>query len=167
MDQEIDKTRLLARLRNELDAEWCSFYEFMLEPAPGEDVPRCDEKALKRWCMYNLENKLAWVYFERYSRELMVAGVEKTSARMIVERMRWEATLEQWVGHFKINNDYPALWSRLLIWKFKEEFPDRFFSFRKMKHERKLMDDAGQDDVVEPGVQQTMFDEDPGGHRDE
>ena len=67
---------------------------------------------------YIQENPLVWEYFKKYAGELINQGHKKIGAKMIFERIRWEAKFQK-MGQFKCNNNQTAEMAR----KFEQVYP--------------------------------------------
>lgn len=82
--------------------------------------------------IYHRENPQVYRLFQRFARELRVAGHQHGSAEQIVQRIRWEyaAIAPIDAAGFKFNDWYRARYARMLARDFPTEFGD-FFSFRK------------------------------------
>lgn len=65
-----------------------------------------------RFDAYHQENPDVWIMFERFTKELVNAGVSRLSANRVFERMRWESDVTGNDG-FKLNNDYRPFYSRM------------------------------------------------------
>lgn len=80
---------------------------------------------------YDRQNPLVWVFFKRFTFDVIRAGHTKFSADSILHRIRWETTVVT-AGHYKINNNFSADYAR----KFIREFPQykTFFETRKRLH---------------------------------
>ena len=87
-----------------------------------------------------LKHPVIYMHFCRFARELIAAGRERASSKMIVERIRWETMVrptDQGVPNvvepLKINNNMTAYLARLWL----EEHPEHpdFFRTRKASGE--------------------------------
>lgn len=79
---------------------------------------------------YHREN--VWIYrlFKQFATEMKNAGRNRYSAKSIMERIRWHCDINQHEhSEFKINNNYTAMYARLLVFKHPEF--DGFFEFRR------------------------------------
>jgi hypothetical protein len=65
---------------------------------------------------YWKKNPDVWRYFEAACMELMLRGIKKYGAKSIVEKVRWDISIER-KGEFKINNDYTAYFIRAFLVK--------------------------------------------------
>lgn len=77
-----------------------------------------------RWWKWHRENPHVWEAFERFALQAWRAGKVRTSAWLIVNRIRWEQEIETKVvegsrsgpeAEFKISNDFIALYARLFL----------------------------------------------------
>jgi hypothetical protein len=90
-----------------------------------------DQNAVERFLQYNEKNPHVYELFKKYSLEAKNAGRKRFSVWLIANRIRWYTNIETTGKDFKINNDYLAFYSRLLI----AENPDLdgLFLMKKMK----------------------------------
>lgn len=67
-----------------------------------------------------------YVMFERFALHLLNRGRTKIGSKMIIERIRWEVTVNSRdVDGFKINNNYTAYYARMFMDNHKE-YPECF-----------------------------------------
>jgi hypothetical protein len=87
----------------------------------------------ERFGKYDKEHPDIWDLFCTFTKDAIRAGHKSFSARSIVERIRWETSV-QWRGEFKINNSFAAFYAR----KFHKQNPqhDGFFSTRESVADR-------------------------------
>jgi len=71
--------------------------------------------------------------FRARAYEMKTAGRTKYSAWGIIQRIRWDHDIQRGTEPFKINNDYIAMYSRLLVHE-ESEF-EGFFQHRALKPE--------------------------------
>lgn len=94
-----------------------------------------DSGVLADFADFHLKNPKIFLKFKEYSNEMMKSGIKKYSAWPIIGRIRYEYDLANAKNktnkRFKINNNYIALYSRLLI-SYDKKF-DVFFELRSMK----------------------------------
>lgn len=64
--------------------------------------------------VYHAENPHIYNTFKAYANQLIASGVEKLSAYLIYERMRWEAAISGNDG-YKLNNNYRPYYARLFM----------------------------------------------------
>jgi hypothetical protein len=69
---------------------------------------------------WNSQNPHVYELFKRFTFEAIAAGKRKSSAWLIVNRIRWETSIVTKGDDFKISNDFIALFSR----KFMAEYPE-------------------------------------------
>ena len=81
---------------------------------------------------YHDDNPIIYEYFKRYALEAVNSGRGKTSAKLIINRIRWE----QYIKHntltaYKINDAFTSRYGRL----FAEDFPQYagYLTFRKLR----------------------------------
>ena len=77
---------------------------------------------------YVRENPAVWEAFKKFTIQAAASGRKHLSARLVVERMRWESMISEKDREFKINNNIAPKLAR----KFMSEFPgmDGFFATR-------------------------------------
>tara|TARA_Y100000310_G_scaffold283472_1_gene305459 strand:+ start:407 stop:811 length:405 start_codon:yes stop_codon:yes gene_type:complete len=87
-----------------------------------------------RFSEYDSNNPHVWELFKRFTREAHHAGHDRFSAQSVIERIRWETSVETRGGEFKINNNFAAFYAR----KYHELFPqlDGFFQTRSSQADR-------------------------------
>jgi hypothetical protein len=90
-----------------------------------------DKKLLERFRAFHDENPKVYDEFKDFALQMAKTGRKKYSAWTIVNRIRWERDLESIGSVFKINNDFIALYARLLIYHLPEM--EEFFELRTMK----------------------------------
>ena len=88
-----------------------------------------DKNLLKKFKKYHLDNQSVFEMFINYAHK-MKAIHKKYSAWTIINVIRWETDLKGGPV-FKINNDFIALYARLLIY-YDSDF-EGFFELRSMK----------------------------------
>ena len=91
-----------------------------------------DAGLLTKFEKYHKENPEVFIGFTRLAIKMKQTGRSKYSHVSIIEALRWTSDLKGGKP-FKINNDYKALYARLMIHHWPH-FKD-FFSLRKMKPE--------------------------------
>lgn len=87
-----------------------------------------------RWWRWHKENPHVYELFERFAFQAIAKGHKRLSAWLIVNRIRWETTVETKGEDFKISNDFIAYYARL----FHALHPEHagFFRTKALKHER-------------------------------
>lgn len=93
-----------------------------------EDI---DKNLLAKFKTYHLENPHVFREFKINAEKMKKTGRKKYSAWTIVNKIRWDHDLKTLGEPFKINNDYIALFARLLIYQ-DPTYRD-FFELRTMK----------------------------------
>lgn len=74
----------------------------------------------KKFINYHQKNPEVWREFKRYAFEAVETGRTQYSAKLIMEKIRWDSKLEvQKVSAFKIPNEVTAYYARL----FHKSFP--------------------------------------------
>jgi hypothetical protein len=89
-----------------------------------------NDELLERFWEYHIENP--WVYgaFKRLAHK-MARVRDRYGAPSIIQKIRWDHDVTTRGDSFKINNDYGALYARMLIAE-DSSFED-FFELRRMK----------------------------------
>lgn len=90
-----------------------------------------DTELLKKFKAYHLENPHVYDEFLSNALKMKSLGRRKYSAWTIVNKIRWDWDVQSSDRVFKINNDFIALYARLVIYH-RPEFTN-FFEMRKMK----------------------------------
>jgi hypothetical protein len=85
----------------------------------------------QRWLEWHAANPHVYDLFKRFTFEAIDRGHRKLSAWLIVNRIRWETTVETMGGDFKISNNFIAYYARL----FMDEHPEYrgFFRTKPLK----------------------------------
>lgn len=91
----------------------------------GKTIPEAFED-------YQYENPEIYRYFSKYAFELIHSGMKKISAKLIIERVRWEIIMETKPDRFKINNVFTSYYARLFV-QHNPEHKNKF-EFRKIKN---------------------------------
>jgi hypothetical protein len=89
------------------------------------------ESLLEKFARYHRNNPLVYALFKQFAERLIARGLRKTSAWLIMNRIRWEINVETYGDEFKICNDYFALYARLFIAE-RPEHRD-LFNIKRMK----------------------------------
>lgn len=90
------------------------------------------EGSLKHlWWQWHKQNPHVYELFKQFTLRAINRGHKNLSAWLIVNRIRWETSIETTGVDFKISNDYIAFYARL----FMAEHPqyDGFFRIKEMK----------------------------------
>lgn len=74
-----------------------------------------DQSLLKKFKEFHTENPFVFEKFKEYAQKIRKSGHSKYSAWTIINVIRWEKDLSTTGGVFKINNDFIALYARLLM----------------------------------------------------
>ena len=90
-----------------------------------------DFKLVDRFKRYHVSNPHVWEKFKEFSRLVKSKGRKKYSGWTIINAIRWKYDTSTMGDSFKINNDYIALYTRMMI----HEDPSfvGFFELRTMK----------------------------------
>jgi len=89
-------------------------------------------KNLKReWWDWHKQNPHVYEMFKKFTFHAIERGHKHSSAWLVINRIRWETSIETKGNDFKISNDYIAFYARL----FMVEHPkyDGFFRIKEMK----------------------------------
>ena len=90
-----------------------------------------DSGLLARFKKYHQENPHVYAQFKVYAAQMRQTGKKKYSAWTIINKIRWDEDLKTSDDVFRINNDFIALYARLLI--FHDSSYEGFFELRTMK----------------------------------
>lgn len=89
-----------------------------------------DADMRERFIEFHKANPDVWEMFKRFAFSARESGRKCHSAKSIMERIRWEVeTVHR--SDFKINNNFTALYARMLVQKYPEF--GEFFEFRELK----------------------------------
>lgn len=85
---------------------------------------------------YHAQNPHIYEAFKRFTLEATANGRTRLSARMVVERLRWESMVRAVDGEYKINDHIIPFYARLFV----QDFPEHknLFSMRKAKADQEL-----------------------------
>jgi len=84
-----------------------------------------------KWWDWHKKNPHVYRLFEEFTFRAIEKGHRRLSAWLVVNRIRWETSIETTGGDFKISNDYIALYARYFM--HKHPHYDGFFKIKKMK----------------------------------
>ncbi len=90
-----------------------------------------DTKLKDRFKLFHYENPQIFKAFKEMCFTLSSMGRTRYSAECIINKIRWDHDSSTTGEVFKINKDYTALYSRLMVYHYPQ-FKD-FFEFRAMK----------------------------------
>lgn len=80
----------------------------------------------KNFLHFHTKFPVVYLLFEKFAMQLLQAGKKKLGSKMIMERIRWEISLEARDDEgFKINNNYTAYYSRHFV-KLHPQHEDKF-----------------------------------------
>lgn len=87
-----------------------------------------------KFLVFHTQYPVVYRLFEQFSLELIGRGHKKLGSKMIIERIRWEISLNgaKDGDGFKINNNYTCYYSRLFI-RNNPQYRD-YFEFREVKN---------------------------------
>lgn len=81
---------------------------------------------------FHAENPHVYDLFDRFTREMMAAGVKLGSASLVAERIRWETAVRTASAQpVKINNNYRSRYARL--WMARNPAHGRYFQTRELR----------------------------------
>jgi hypothetical protein len=103
-----------------------------------------DPKLIAKWKRYHENNPWVYAEFLKVARELRADGFGECSAWLIINQIRWIVARKTKGDTFKISNDYVAIYARMAIWHFPDEF-EHFFTIKKMKEERGVWREPASD----------------------
>jgi hypothetical protein len=83
---------------------------------------------------FHQTNPKVYELFDRFTRYAIQRGRKRFSVSVIIERIRWETTIETSNDDFKINNNHRAYYARL--WMRDNPQHGGFFSTRETRGER-------------------------------
>lgn len=78
---------------------------------------------------YHADNPRIFELYIRFARQLKASGRESYGAKAIAERIRWHIHVETKGDDFKMGNNHPSCYARLLAATYPDEFGE-FFAFR-------------------------------------
>lgn len=70
---------------------------------------------VENFFIFHAQNPQVYESFKKYARQLQRTGREHHSSQAIIERIRWDTMVESKNDDFKINNNWPSCYSRLLM----------------------------------------------------
>lgn len=108
------------------------------DPAKDEEIfGNADKTLIERFREYHEQNPgIYWMFFEK-ALIVLNSGRARYSAWIIFNVIRWELNINTVGDDFKVNNDFIALYTRLLI--FHHPIFKDFFELRGMKSHRVQM----------------------------
>jgi hypothetical protein len=69
----------------------------------------------QRWWNWHKKNPHVYKLFERFTYQAINRGHRHLSAWLVINRIRWETSIETEGDDFKISNDFIAYYSRLFM----------------------------------------------------
>ena len=90
-----------------------------------------DDDLKRKWWNWHKENPHVYRLFEEFTFRAIKKGHKRLSAWLVVNRIRWETSIETTGDDFKISNDYIALYARYFMHKHPRY--EGFFKTKKMK----------------------------------
>lgn len=95
-------------------------------------APNIEGDDLKqRWWAWHNKNPHVWKLFEKFTLMAISKGHKNLSAWLVVNRIRWETSIETQGDDFKISNDFIALYARYFMHKYPQY--NGFFRTKQMK----------------------------------
>lgn len=74
-----------------------------------------NQTLVRNFFKYHNENPEVYQLFKRYAQQMKQSGRRRYSAKAIFERVRWHYDIQTTGDDFKINNNYTAMYARLMI----------------------------------------------------
>tara|TARA_Y100001938_G_C7796179_1_gene284916 strand:+ start:100 stop:429 length:330 start_codon:yes stop_codon:yes gene_type:complete len=74
------------------------------------EVPRNEKEA--RFLEFHKNNPKVYDLFDHFTRQAIESGYDRIGARLILERIRWEANITTKDKDFKLNDHYIAYYAR-------------------------------------------------------
>jgi hypothetical protein len=102
------------------------------------------EDVKRKWWAWHKQNPHVYELFKRFTMQAIDRGHKNLSAWLIINRIRWETSIETKGEDFKISNDFIAYYSRL----FMHQYPQYqgFFRTKPLKSERLNYQERYQDE---------------------
>jgi len=90
------------------------------------------ESLEEKFRSYEQKNPHVYEEFEKNTLELAKAGVRKTSAWLVINKMRWDSMLRVDTQDYKIPNDFISIYAR----RFMKKYPhyDGIFTVKSSKY---------------------------------
>ena len=73
-----------------------------------------------KWWSWHKKNPQVYELFEQFSLQAIKKGHKRLSAWLIINRVRWETSVETYGDPFKISNDYIAFYSRYFMHRYPQ-----------------------------------------------
>jgi len=89
------------------------------------------QETIDKWWEWHQQNPHIYRLFEEFAMRAIRYGTKKLSAWLVVNRIRWEVSVETQGDDFKIPNDYIALYSRFFMKLHPEH--EGFFTTREIE----------------------------------
>ena len=77
-----------------------------------------DRKA--KWWSWHKKNPEVYELFEKFTLQAIKRGQKRLSAWLIINRVRWETSVETYGDPFKVSNDYIAFYSRYFMHRYPQ-----------------------------------------------
>jgi hypothetical protein len=88
-----------------------------------------NQTLVRNFFKYHYENPDVYCLFKQYAQQMKNSGRRRYSAKAIFERVRWHYDILTTGDDFKINNNYTAMYARLMI--VEDNSWMNFFQLRK------------------------------------
>jgi hypothetical protein len=98
-------------------------------------LQKIDSRLVNRFIEFHEKNPIVYKKFVEYTKKIIDRGFERYSAWTIINVIRWEQDLETKGNAFRINNDFIALYARMLV--NRNSWFKGFFNLREMKQNRR------------------------------
>lgn len=110
-------------------------------------LQKIDRGLVSRFIEFHEKNPVVYKKFVAYTKKIIQRGFERYSAWTIINVIRWEQDLETKGNSFRINNDFIALYARMLV--NKNAWFKGFFNLREMKQSRRRTSKLEKQKVME------------------
>ena len=90
--------------------------------------------AKQKWWEWHHKNPHVWDLFEKFTLQAINNGHKHCSAWLVVNRIRWETTIETTGNDFKISNDFIAYYARYFMALHPQH--EGFFQTKQLKEEK-------------------------------
>jgi hypothetical protein len=87
----------------------------------------------QEWWKWHKLNPHVYDLFKQFTFEAVDKGHERFSHWLVMNRIRWETSIDTVGDEFKIRNDYIAYYARLFMCEFPQH--NQLFRIKKMKED--------------------------------
>lgn len=126
--QHLTSFQKILELKTKLENNNSSLINLVKDEFPKLNI---DSDTLTKFINYLEEHPQIWQQFEKFALKIIASGQTKSSAKLIMERIRWEEEIENKNAEFKISNNFTAYFARCFILKYPEN--KGFFEFRELQ----------------------------------